>query len=94
MESKAISTPCSLKCWWSEEFDLDERRAFKKAFLVCKEEGRITTGPTAKVGVQLQVILQWLRSSDDYWEHRLATTRPPKSLKWEGIYKRAYDLIR
>ena len=67
---------------------------FKKAFLVCKAEGRITTGPKAKVGIQLQVILQYLRGSDDYWEQRLATTRPPKSLKWEGIYKRAWDLIR
>ena len=35
-----------------------------------------------------------MRNSDDYWEQRLATTRPPKSIKWEGIYKRAWDLIR
>ena len=53
MESKASNAPCNHTCWWAEEFDLDERRAFKKAFLTCKEEGRIKTGPNVKVGIQL-----------------------------------------
>ena len=94
MESKASNAPCNHTCWWAEEFDLDERRAFKKAFLTCKAEGRIKTGPNTKVGIQLQTILQWLRDSDDYWKHRLSMKRPPGSLKWEGIYRKAWDLIR
>ena len=80
--------------WWLEELTLDERRELKKAKLVCRDNGSIKCGPNANVALQMQVLLDYLRQSDPYWEERLATNRPPNSLKWSQMYRRCYELIR
>ena len=79
---------------WHDELTLDERRDDKKAWLVCLEEKDVVVGEKVNLMTNAQVIMDYLKGSDDYWAERLALKRPRKCLKWDQFYSKIYNLTK
>ena len=80
--------------WWQDELTLDERRDVKKAWLVKLEDNEVHTGPHVNPMANAQVIMDYLKASDEYWAERLALKRPKACLKWQQFYAKIYKLTR
>ena len=80
--------------WWNKELTLDERQDLSKAWLVLKQEGKVSTGPKAQIRANIIEVFTYLKKSDNYYADRLSLQHGTNDLKWKQIYNKVLALTR
>ena len=80
--------------WWNEELTLDERKDLSKAWIVLKQECKVSTGPKAQVRANIIEVFTYLKKSDNYYAERLSLQHGSNDLKWKQIHNKVQALTR
>ena len=80
--------------WWNEELTLDERKDLSKAWVILKQEGKVSTGPKAQVRANIIEVFTYLKKSDNYYADRLSIQHGSNDLKWKQIHNKMQALTR
>ena len=77
--------------WWEKELSMDEKLDIRKAWLVLLSSEQVKKGPQQTLS-NIQVIMGYLKETNEFWTDVDPNGRPRKSLKYNNIYQLVYAL--